>query len=194
MDINKQVNTAGAFLLVNGLFAFMAGPNQEGDLCVVRLGGHRENNETAVECMKREVKEEASIAITPVNSPITYHAESWDGEPGLMAENFTGDVSPIIIKGREEGPLSVLYFAYSDEEPVPDSETHAILFLSLTDVDLICKDSITIDGFLKSGGKVLFQKELRRDVILKPGVHLRFLSMLIERHPDMIDDFIKKQL
>lgn len=180
--------------MVNGLLAFMAGPNQEGDLCVVRLGGHKENGETAIECMKREVKEDASISIIPVNSPITYRAESWDDKPRLMNQNFNGDLSPIIIKGDEEGPLSILYFAYSDEEPVPDSETHAILFLSLTDVDLICKESITIDDFLKSGGKALFQNELRRDVILKPGVHLRFLSMLNKRNPDLMSRFIRRQL
>lgn len=52
MDLNKQVNTAGAYILVNDLFVFMVGPNQENDLCVVRLGGHREHDETALECLK----------------------------------------------------------------------------------------------------------------------------------------------
>lgn len=194
MDFNKQVNTAGAFILVNDLLVFMVGPNQEGDLCVVRFGGHKENDETAIECLKRELKEEASIRVTLVNSPITYCLESWGDKPSLIDHNFKEDISPIIIKGQKNGPLSILYFAYSDQEPVPDSETHGILFLKLADIDLICKESITIDDFLKSGGKALFQKELRRDVILKPGVHLRFLSILTKKHPDIIDNFIGKRL
>jgi len=97
MDLNKQVNTAGAYILVNNLFVFMTGPNQDNDLCVVRIGGHRENEETVIEC-------------------------------------------------------------------------------------------------LKSGGKAVFQKELRNDIILKPGVHLRFLSMLNKKHPDLINSFIKKSM
>lgn len=34
----------------------------------------------------------------------------------------------------------------------------------------------------------------QQDVILKPGVHLSFLSMLNKRHPDIIDRFIKRRL
>ncbi|MGF7056957.1 NUDIX hydrolase [Brassicibacter mesophilus] len=194
MDINKQVNTAGAFILFNDLFVFMVGPNQENDLYVVRLGGHKENNETAVECLKREINEEASISVIPVNSPITYYVESWNEEPCLLSKSLKGDLCPIIIKGKENGSLSLLYFAYSDEEPKPDSETHGILFLTLKDIDSISNEMITIEDFLKSGGKALFRKELRKDVTLKPGAHLSFLSMLCKRHPDLVDNFIRKQL
>lgn len=194
MDLNKQVNTAGAFILINGLFVFMVGPNQKGDLCVVRLGGHKENNEIAEECLKREIQEEVSINVTLVNSPITYYLDSWNGEPSIIEQNFKTDKSPIIITGSQDGPLSILYFAYSDQEPVPDSETHGILFLKKEDIDLICKEKITIDDFLKSGGKALFQKELRRDVILRPGVHLRFLSTLDRMNHNIIDNFIGKCL
>ena len=192
MDLNKQVNTAGAFILINDLFVFMVGPNQDNDLCVVRFGGHKEHEETVIECLKREIKEEASITVTPVNSPITYYTESWDKEPILINQNLKEDISPIIIKGKENGPLSILYFAYSDEEPIPDFETHGILFLNLEDIDLICKELITIGDFLKNGGKAIFQKELRKDVILKPGVHLRFLSMLNKKQPEIINNFVKK--
>lgn len=194
MDLRKQVNTAGAFTLVDDLFIFMVGPNENGDLCVVRLGGHRENDETPIECLKREMKEEASISITPVNSPITYRIEEWGEEPRLIEQNFKEDISPVNIKGKENGALSLLYFAYADKEPIPDCETHGILFLKRTDIDLICKELITIEDFIKSGGKAIFHKEIRKDVILKPGVHLSFLSMLNKRHPDIIDRFIKRGL
>jgi hypothetical protein len=73
-----------------------------------------------MECLERDLKEEASINVTPVNSPITYHTKSWD------------------------------------EEPIPDSETHGILFLGLEDIDLICKELITINDLLKRGGRAIF--------------------------------------
>lgn len=194
MDLNKQVFTAGAFISVNGFFIFMVGPNHNGELCVVRFGGHREDEETAIECLKREIKEEASIEVTPVNSPITYYTESWNKEPELIVQNFNKDISPIIIKGSKDGPLSILYLAYSDEEPIPDSETHGIMFLTLEDIRLICNQKITIDDFIAKGGRAVFQRELRKDVILKPGVHLRMLSLLNKRHPDIIDSFLKVNL
>lgn len=194
MDLNKQVNTAGAFLLVDGLFAFMVGPNKQGELCVVRFGGHRENSETALECLRREMKEEVSITVKPVSSPITYYAGSWEEEPKLIEQTFEAGIYPINIKGEEHGPLSILYLAYSEEEPIPDSETNGILFLNLADIELICRELITIDDFINNGGRALFHKELRRDIILKPGVHLKFLSMLIKKHPDLLDKFIKRQL
>ncbi|SDY53343.1 ADP-ribose pyrophosphatase YjhB, NUDIX family [Proteiniborus ethanoligenes] len=194
MNFNKKAITAGAFVLYDYLFIFMVGPNKEGDLGVVRFGGHRENDETIIECLKRELKEEASITITLANSPVTYHIEEWDEEPKLIERDLEEDIYPIIIKGTQNGPLSVTYFAYSQEEPKPYFETHGILLLKLKDVELICKELITIDDFLKSEGKALFQKELRRDVILKPGVHLKWLSTLYKKNPDLIESFMTKSL
>ena len=194
MNFNKQAITAGAFVLYNDLFIFMVGPNKEGDLGVVRFGGHRENDETIIECLKRELKEEASITITLANSPMTYCIEEWDDEPKLIERDFEEDIYPIIIKGTQNDSLSVTYFAYSQGEPKPDFETHGILFLKLKDVELICKELITIDDFLKSGGKALFQKELRRDIILKPGVHIKLLSTLYKKNPKLIEKFMTKSL
>lgn len=56
MIIPNNARTSGAYVLYNGLFIFQVGPTKEGDkLGVVRLGGHREGNETALETAKREV-------------------------------------------------------------------------------------------------------------------------------------------
>jgi 8-oxo-dGTP pyrophosphatase MutT (NUDIX family) len=194
MNFNKQATTAGVFVLYNDLFIFMVGPNKEGDLGVVRFGGHKENDETIIECIERELKEEASITVTLTNSPMTYYLEEWDEEPELMERDFEKDIYPIIIKGNRNGSLSLTYFAYSQEEPEPDFETHGILFLELKDVEFICKELITIDDLLKCGRKALFQKELRRDIILKPGVHLKLLSTLYKKNPDLINNFMTKSL
>lgn len=194
MDLHKQVNTAGAFLLVKGLFAFMVGPNEDGDLGVVRLGGHKENNETPIECLRRELEEEAAIRVAPVNSPVTYHVEEWGDEPIVMEENLQEHIAPIVIKGKVDGKLSILYFAYSEEEPKPSCETNGILFLSLEDIELICKGAMTIRDFLEKGGKAIFQRNLKQDVTLKPGVHLDFLYSLIKKHGEVIDSLMERRL
>lgn len=194
MNFDKEAITAGAFVLCNDLFIFMVGPNKEGDLGVVRFGGHRENDETIIECLERELKEEASVAVTLANSPTTYYIDEWDGELKLIERDLKENINPIIIKGNQNGSLSLTYFAYSQEEPKPDFETHGILFLKLKDVELICKEIITIDDFLTSGGKALFQKELKRDVVLKPGVHIKLLSTLYKENPDLIERFMTESL
>ncbi|WP_372708536.1 hypothetical protein [Bacillus sp. CDB3] len=62
IDINRNVRTSGAYVLYNNLFIFQVGPTSKGDtLGVVRLGGHKEYDETAIETAKREVKEEAAM-------------------------------------------------------------------------------------------------------------------------------------
>ncbi|SEP55705.1 NUDIX domain-containing protein [Piscibacillus halophilus] len=73
MDINNA-RTAGGYVLYHGLFVFQVGPIKEGDkLGVVRLGGHRESEEAALEAAQREVYEEASINMIPIHSPETFH-------------------------------------------------------------------------------------------------------------------------
>jgi len=64
IHIDKNVRTSGAYVIYKNLFVFQVGPTNKGDtLGVVRLGGHKEDEETAVETAKREVREEATIDI-----------------------------------------------------------------------------------------------------------------------------------
>lgn len=79
IHINGNVRTSGAYVLYKNLFVFQVGATSKGDsLGVVRLGGHKENNETVVETAKREVKEEAAIDITILNSPFTFYKKNWN--------------------------------------------------------------------------------------------------------------------
>ena len=67
--VNSKILTAGVFVNINGYFPFQVGPTKSGTaLGFVRIGGHRENGETGLQCASREAFEEASIAITPIKT------------------------------------------------------------------------------------------------------------------------------
>lgn len=148
IDINRDVRTSGAYVLYNNLFIFQVGPTRKGDtLGVVRLGGHKENNETAVETAKREVKEEAAIDITILSSPSTYYKENWNAQSKkIKVEN---EVAPILIIDSPYETLSIMYIAHSENEPNPSSETNGLLLLSVSDIRLICSKEITLNDYIK---------------------------------------------
>ncbi|HAM81739.1 hypothetical protein [Ornithinibacillus bavariensis] len=74
MLIPSDIRIAGAYVLCKGLFVLQVGPNKEGDkFGMVRLGGHREGNETALDTAKCEVYEEDQVEITPFNPNTTYY-------------------------------------------------------------------------------------------------------------------------
>ena len=76
--------TSGAYVLYRGRFVFQVGPNKDNSaLGIVRLGGHREKNETALETAKREVWEEAGVHIDVIDSLDTYHFQEWDDKPSI---------------------------------------------------------------------------------------------------------------
>lgn len=55
MLLPKEIRTSGAYVLYKGSFVFQFGPTKKGDkLGVVRLGGHRENKEMALETAIRK--------------------------------------------------------------------------------------------------------------------------------------------
>lgn len=142
IHIDKNVRTSGAYVMYKNLFDFQVGPTSKRDtLGVVRLGGHIEADETAVETAKREVEEEASIDITILNSPTTYYKESWNAQSKkVKVEN---EVNPILIIDSPDESLSIMYVAYSKMLPKPSSETNGLLLLSLNDIELICTGKIT---------------------------------------------------
>ena len=70
-----------------------------------------------------EVFEEASMKITPINSPITYHMSEWGNKPSII--RLGEDIAPILVKGNEQESLSIMYLSYSENELIPQ-----LLFLS----------------------------------------------------------------
>jgi hypothetical protein len=68
-----QIVTAGVCVCVAGCFPFQVGPSASGEtLGVVRLGGHREEGETAWQCAAREAFEEAHLQVLARQPPATY--------------------------------------------------------------------------------------------------------------------------
>ncbi|PGS93792.1 NUDIX hydrolase [Bacillus cereus] len=189
IDINRNVRTSGAYVLYKNLFVFQVGPTSKGDpLGVVRLGGHKEDNETAVETAKREVKEEAAIDITILNSPRTYYKENWNAlSKKVIVED---EVEPILIINGPDGNLSIMYVAYSEIQPKPSSETNGLLLLSLKDIELICTGKITLNDFINQGGVTILKEKMNKELVLQPFPQLIFLAELLKEDPTLLYHFL----
>ncbi|MDQ7237332.1 NUDIX hydrolase [Bacillus pacificus] len=189
IHIDKNVRTSGAYVMYKNLFVFQVGPTSKRDtLGVVRLGGHIEADETAVETAKREVEEEASIDITILNSPTTYYKESWNAQSKkVKVEN---EVNPILIIDSPDESLSIMYVAYSKMLPKPSSETNGLLLLSLNDIELICTGKITLNDYINQGGVSIWKEKMDNELILQPFPQLMFLSELLKEDPVLLQQFV----
>jgi hypothetical protein len=185
----RHVRTSGAYVLYNGLFPFQVGPTRKGDkLGVVRLGGHLEGDETAVQTAVREVFEESSMKIKIISSPITYYKRDWNHSASKMPTE--DDFAPILIKGSDLASSTAMYLAHSESEPMPSSETSGLLLLTAKDVHLICKHKITLNDYLKQHGRALFKRELDKNLLLEPFPQLLFLAELLEKEPEFLNRFM----
>ncbi|WP_242266758.1 NUDIX domain-containing protein [Bacillus cereus group sp. BfR-BA-01518] len=189
IHIDKNVRTSGAYVMYKDLFVFQVGPTSKGDtLGVVRLGGHKEADETAVETAKREVEEEASIDITILNSPTTYYKEYWNAQSKkLKVEN---EVNPILIIDSLDESLSIMYIAYSKTLPKPSSETNGLLLLSLNDIELICTGKITLNDYINQGGVAILKEKMDKELILQPFPQLMFLAELLKEDLVLLQQFL----
>lgn len=189
IHINKNVRTSGAYVMYKNLFVFQVGPTSKGDtLGVVRLGGHKEDEETAVETAKREVREEATIDITILSSPSTYYKQNWNAQSKkIKVEN---EIDPILIIDSPDETLSIMYMAYSENEPTPSSETNGLLLLSVSDIRLICSKAITLNDYIKQGGIAILKEKMDKELILKPFPQLLFLAELLKNDPVLLQQFL----
>ncbi|OWT47884.1 NUDIX hydrolase [Bacillus sp. K2I17] len=189
IHINKNVRTSGAYVMYKNLFVFQVGPTSKGDtLGVVRLGGHKEDEETAVETAKREVREEATIDITILSSPSTYYKQNWNAQSKkIKVEN---EIDPILIIDSSDETLSIMYMAYSENEPTPSSETNGLLLLSVSDIRLICSKAITLKDYIKQGGIAILKEKMDKELILQPFPQLLFLAELLKEDPVLLQQFL----
>lgn len=189
IHINKNVRTSGAYVMYKKLFVFQVGPTSKGDtLGVVRLGGHKEDEETAVETAKREVREEVTIDITILSSPSTYYKQNWNAQSKkIKVEN---EIDPILIIDSPDETLSIMYMAYSENEPTPSSETNGLLLLSVSDIRLICSKEITLNDYIKQGGIAILKEKMDKELILQPFPQLLFLAELLKEDPVLLQHFL----
>lgn len=193
MLIPNDIRTSGAYVLYKGLFVFQVGPTKEGDkLGVVRLGGHREDNETAWDTAQREVFEEAQVKISPFSSNTTFYLSEWNEEPTKVKINES--IAPILIKGNEESLYTIMYLSDSSTLPTPSSESKGLLLLSPANVHLICRKKISLSDYQKLGGVSIIKSEIDTNLTLKPFPQLLFLSRLLNEETELMEHFFNKSL
>lgn len=186
--------TAGAYVLVEGLLVFMVGPTATGDrLGVVRLGGHREGDESGWACAAREVREEASLAIHPLVPPTTYGLGPPHDPATVRAMPRLADPSeeatPLLVSWRIESDglkLSVMYLAHAEGSPEPSGEAHGLLLLRRRDVLALTHDTLTLDEFRHQGGRVILRTQLSPDLPLQPFLQFQVLAELLRRDPHLM--------
>ena len=184
---NARVNTAGAYVCINGLYPFAIGTRPyHGRIPVIRLGGHREEHETGWQCAAREVYEEASLLIKPLVPPITYlsdgdHVETELKEIQWQHETDGENIPLLVVAYRREGRtlLSLMYLALTDESPNPSSEIKGLLLLGRENIHRLCQAPLTLEQYLNSGGKAILNHEFDMSHILEPFTQLRLLSKIL---------------
>jgi len=134
---NARVTTAGAYVCLNGFYLFAIGIRpHNGHIPVIRLGGHREEDETGWQCAVREVYEEASLQIKPLITKTTYLSDGDHIETELQEIRWQPSTEKecdplLIVAYRREGRtlLSLMYLAQADGLPTPSSEIKGLLLL-----------------------------------------------------------------
>jgi ADP-ribose pyrophosphatase YjhB (NUDIX family) len=189
IDIPKaKINTAGAYVCIHGLYPFAIGTQpHQGRIPVFRLGGHREEHENGWQCAVREVYEETTLQIHPLTPPTTYLMPDGD-QPGAELETIRWQheteqehIPMLVVAYRREGKklLSLMYLAQTDGFPNPSSEVKGLLLLEREDIHRLCQEPVTLEGYLRGGGKALLNDEFDKSLILEPFTQLRLLSRIL---------------
>ncbi|CAG0933686.1 hypothetical protein TFLX_03174 [Thermoflexales bacterium] len=188
MDIqNARVNTAGAYVCLDGLYPFAIGTQLFNEhIPVVRLGGHREEHETGWQCAAREVCEEANLQIKPLTSPTTYLADGDHLEAELKEIRWQPEIDrdPIpllVVAYRREGRtwLSLMYLAQAEGPPTPSAEIKGLLLLEEKDIHRLCQEPLTLEQYLGQGGQAILNYEFDKSLILEPFAQLRLLARIL---------------
>ena len=182
-----RINTAGAYVIINGLYLFTIGIKlHNGHIPVVRLGGHREENETGWQCAVREVLEEANLRIEPILPQTTYLCDwdNLDAELSIIPWQHNNAQEPIpclvVTYSREEViTVSLMYFARATGVPMPSSEVKGLLLLDEAEIHRICQGPTTLAQYLNNGGKAILSDEFNTCLMLEPFAQLRLLSKIL---------------
>lgn len=195
LSVLNGFKTVGSFILYKDTLAFMIGPDNTGEkLGVMRLGGHIEENESYLQTLEREIKEEGSIEVKLLNSPNTFYKRNWDDNNySEITDDIALDIKPLIIVGDKMRSTAV-FLSYTEEEPKPSSEACGIIFLKENEIKRICSEKLRLRDFLDSGGKLIQQKEIDYDMEMYAGVHLTFLNRLMEDNNNLVNRFINGSL
>jgi 8-oxo-dGTP pyrophosphatase MutT (NUDIX family) len=184
---NSRVDTAGAYVCIDGLYPFAVGTRlHHGRIPVYRLGGHREEHETGWQCAVREVYEETSLQIRPLTPQTTYlsdgdHIETELQEIRWQRESEKECIPLLVVAYCREGgiTLSLMYLTQANGFPTPSSEIKGLLLLDRKNIDRLCQEPLTLEQYLISGGKAILNDEFDRELVLEPFAQLRLLSRIL---------------
>lgn len=183
--------TAGAIVLDRGLLVATLNddhlPPELDDgswLRVGGVGGGCEAGESCVECAEREAREELSVAVELVSSPITFvfgdaepELHDWPGVPAPFAWQHRGEYTCALFAGRPAG------------EPRPGDDVVALILLPAFDWPLL--ERLPAIGDVEAAGyRVLEARPLSRDIRLwvDPDEALRVVAPLVEAHREVFGD------
>jgi len=195
LSVLNGFKTVGSFILYKNTLAFMIGPdNTKEKLGIMRLGGHIEENESLLQALKREIKEEGSVEVNLLNSSCTYYKKGWDDSNYYEISNDIDlNIKPLMITGDKSYSTAV-FLSYTEEEPKPSSEASGIIFLKEEEINEICSKRLRLKDFIDNGGKIIQQKEIDYNMEMYAGVHLTFLYRLILDKNDLVSRYIKGNL
>jgi hypothetical protein len=189
VDIQKaRINTAGAYVCIHGLYPFAIGTKlHNGHIPVFRLGGHREEHENGWQCAVREVNEETHLHINPLTPSTTYllpDGDCTDAELEKIQWQYETELEPIpmlVVAYQREGEtlLSLMYLAQTDGVPTLSSEIRGLLLLERGDIHRLCQGPITLEQYLRGGGKALMNHKFDQSLFLEPFTQLRLLSRIL---------------
>lgn len=189
---SSRINTAGAYVCLNGLYLFTIGIKpHNGQIPVVRLGGHREENETGWQCAAREVFEEANLQINSLSPQTTYLCD-WDNiEAELSRIQWQHEAEPepapflVITDRRDEiTTLSLMYLAHAEGIPTPSSEIKGLLLLDEAEIHRLCQEPMTLEQYVNNGGKAILKEGFDVSSVLEPFAQLRLLSRILKVQPE----------
>jgi hypothetical protein len=182
---NARVNTAGAYVCLNGFYLFAIGIQpHNGRIPVIRLGGHREANETGWQCAVREVYEEANLQIKPLVPKATYLSDGDHIEKELQEFRWQTEqeCNPLLIvayRREDRTLLSLMYLAEAEGLPRPSSEIKGLLLLEKETIHCLCQKPTTLEQYLSEGGRAILSDEFDRKLVLEPFTQLRLLSRIL---------------
>jgi hypothetical protein len=194
---NARINTAGAYVCIHGFYLLAIGIHpHNGNIPIVRLGGHREEHETGWQCAVREVYEEANLHIRQLAPQRTYLSGGEHLSTELQEMEWQNkiehDPAPcLVVSHRREGSiiLSLMYHAQAEGIPIPSSEVKGLLLLTKEEIHRLCQEPQTLEQFLQRGGMAIMNAEFDKSLVLEPFLQLRLLSRILQIDPEFEADF-----
>ena len=183
---SSDISTAGAYVCINGLYPFAIGTQpHNGCIPLIRLGGHREGHETGWQCAVREVYEEAHLCIQSLPPSITYLSDGDHIEANLKEIQWVHEADqaiPLLVVAYHRQSrilLSLMYLAHADKPPRPSAEIKGLLLLDRENIQRLCREPLTLEHYLSSGGKAILNYEFDMSLILEPFIQLRLFSRIL---------------